>query len=67
MTAQHRIGDLNVLVIGILILFAHDLWHRQIENLSNSIDLNRKDGAKRYHKSSIFNIQSRLVRIRHFF
>jgi hypothetical protein len=49
MTAQHRIGDLNVLVIGILILFAHDLWHRQIENLSNSIDLNRKDGAKRYH------------------
>jgi len=29
----------------------------QIEYVSNSIDLNRKDRAKRYHKSSIFNRQ----------
>ncbi len=36
-------------------MFAQDLWHSQIEYLSNSIDLNRKDRAKRYHKSSIFN------------
>ena len=36
-------------------MFAHDLYHSQIEHLNNSIDLNRKDKAKRYHKSSIFN------------
>jgi hypothetical protein len=45
-------------------MFAHDLCHSQIEYLSNStrreplsrtIDLIRKDRAKRYHKSSIFN------------
>ena len=39
------------------IMFAHDLRHSQIEYLSNStrrtIDFNRKDRAKRYHKSSI--------------
>ncbi len=29
------------------IIFAHDLWHSQIEYLSNSIDLNRKDRATR--------------------
>ena len=28
------------------IIFAYDLWHSQIEYLSNSIDLNRKDRAK---------------------
>jgi len=39
------------------IIFAHDLWYSQIEYLSNSIDLNRKDRAKRNHKSSIFNLQ----------
>jgi hypothetical protein len=38
-------------------MFAHDLCHSRIEYLSNSIDLNRKDRAKRYHKSSIFNRQ----------
>jgi hypothetical protein len=38
-------------------MFAHDLCHSQIEYLSNAIDLNRKDRAKRYHKSSIFNLQ----------
>ena len=38
-------------------MFAHDLCHSQIEYLSNAIDLNRKDRAKRYHKSSIFNRQ----------
>ena len=27
-------------------MFAHDLCHSQIEYLSNSIDLNRKDRAK---------------------
>jgi hypothetical protein len=27
-------------------MFAHDLWHSQIEYLSNSIDLNTKDRAK---------------------
>ena len=35
-------------------MFAHDLYHSQIEYLVNSVDLNRKDRAKRYHKSSIF-------------
>jgi hypothetical protein len=48
-------------------MFAHDLCHSQIEYLCNStrreplgrtIDLNRKDRAKRYHKSSIVNRQS---------
>jgi len=38
-------------------MFAHDLRHSQIKYLSNSVDLNRKDRAKRYHKSSIFNRQ----------
>jgi hypothetical protein len=38
-------------------MFAHDLCHSQIEYLSNSIDFNRKDSAKRYHKTSIFNRQ----------
>ncbi len=37
------------------IMFAHGLCHSQIEYLSNSIDFSRKDRAKRYHKSSIFN------------
>ena len=46
--------------------------HSQIEYLSNStrrepqgrtIDFNKKDRAKRYHKSSIFNLQFRLVRV----
>jgi len=53
-------------------MFAHDLYHSRIKYLSNStsrepldrtIDLNRKDRAKRYHKSSIVNIQFRLVRV----
>jgi hypothetical protein len=44
-------------------MFAHDLCHSQIEYLSNSIDFNKKDRAKRYHKYSIFNIQFRLVRV----
>jgi hypothetical protein len=35
-----------------------------IEYLRNSIELNRKDRAKRYHKSSIFNLQFRLIRVR---
>ena len=39
-------------------MFAHDLCQSQIEYLSNSTDLNRKDRAKRYNKSSIFNLQS---------
>jgi hypothetical protein len=39
-------------------MFAHDLCHSQIEYLSNSIDFNKKDRAKRYHKSSIVNRQS---------
>jgi hypothetical protein len=38
-------------------MFADDLCHNQIEYLANSIDLIRKDRAKRYHKSSIFNRQ----------
>jgi hypothetical protein len=29
-------------------------WHGRIEYLSNSIDLNKKDRAQRYHKSSFF-------------
>ncbi len=44
-------------------MFAQDLCHSQVEYLSNSIDFNRKDRAKRYHKSSIVNIQFRLVRV----
>ena len=39
------------------IMFAHDLWNSQIEYLCNYIDLIRKDRAKRYHKSSVFNLQ----------
>jgi hypothetical protein len=39
-------------------MFAHDLCHSQIENLNNSIDFNKKDRAKRYHKSSIFPPQA---------
>ena len=39
------------------IMFAHDLCQSQIEYVRNAIDLNRKDRAKRYHKSSIFNRQ----------
>jgi len=38
-------------------MFAQDLCHSQIEYLFNSIDLNKKDRAKRNHKSSIFNFQ----------
>jgi len=34
-----------------------------VPKLQYSIDLNRKDRAKRYHKSSIFNLQFRLVRL----
>jgi hypothetical protein len=45
-------------------MFAHDLCHSQIEYLRNSVDLDRKDRAKRYHKSSIVNIQFRLVHVR---
>ncbi len=53
-------------------MFAHDLCPIQIEYLSNptrrepqglTIDLNRKDRAKRYHKSSIFSLQFWLARI----
>ncbi len=36
-------------------MFAKDLCHSQIEYFRNAIDLDRKDRAKRYHKSSIFN------------
>jgi hypothetical protein len=39
-------------------MFAHDLRHSQIEYFRNAIDLDRKDRAKRYHKSSIVNLQS---------
>jgi len=39
-------------------MFAHDLCHSRIEYLRYSIDFNRKDRAKRYHKSSIINRQS---------
>jgi hypothetical protein len=38
-------------------MFAHDLCHSQIEYFRNDIDFNRKDRAKRYHKSSIFNLK----------
>jgi len=44
-------------------MFAQDLCPSQIEHLRNSIDFNRKDRAKQYHKSSIFNLQFRLVRV----
>jgi len=37
---------LLVSIYGNHIIFAHDLWHSQIEYLSNSIDLNIKDRAK---------------------
>ncbi|CAB1074597.1 hypothetical protein D1AOALGA4SA_2416 [Olavius algarvensis Delta 1 endosymbiont] len=36
-------------------MFASDLGRSQIEYLSNAIEFNREDCAKRYHKSSIFN------------
>ncbi|CAB1075517.1 hypothetical protein D1AOALGA4SA_3337 [Olavius algarvensis Delta 1 endosymbiont] len=39
-------------------MFAQDLSHKQIEDISNSIDFYKRDRAKRYHKSSIFNLQS---------
>jgi hypothetical protein len=39
-------------------MFAHDLCHSRIEYFKNVIDLDRKDRAKRYHKSSIVNLQS---------
>ena len=45
------------------IMFVHDLRHSQIEYLSNSIDLNRNGRTKWYHKSSIFNIQFRFIRV----
>jgi len=35
-----------------------DLRHSQIEYFRNAIDLDRKVRAKRYHKSSINNLQS---------
>jgi hypothetical protein len=38
-------------------MFAQELCHSQIEYLSNSIDLNLKDRAKRNHKYSFFNLQ----------
>jgi len=60
-------------------MFAHDLWHSQIEYLSNSIDINRKDRAKPPARRgcsayasesdttnlqySIVNIQFRLVQV----
>ncbi len=51
------------------IIFAHDLCHSQIEYLRNSINFNRKDRAKRYLKSSIFNRQYsiwfRFIRVRY--
>jgi len=34
--------------------------------LRYAVDLNRKGRAKRHHKSSIFNLQFRLVRVRHY-
>jgi hypothetical protein len=37
---------------------AHDLCHSRIGYFRNAIDLDREDRAKRYHKSSIFNLQS---------
>ena len=46
------------------IMFAHDLCHCHIEYFRNAIDLNWKDRANRYNKSSIFNFQFRLVRVR---
>jgi hypothetical protein len=39
-------------------MFAHDLCPSQIGYFRNAIVLDRKDRAKRYHKSSIFNRQS---------
>ncbi|CAB1071709.1 hypothetical protein D1AOALGA4SA_1335 [Olavius algarvensis Delta 1 endosymbiont] len=39
-------------------MFAQDLCYCRIEYFWNAIDLNLKDRAKRYNKSSIFNLQS---------
>jgi hypothetical protein len=39
-------------------MFAQDFCDTQIQGLINAIDLNLKDRAKRYYKSSIFNLQS---------
>jgi len=39
-------------------MFAHDLCYNRIEYFKNVIDLDRKDRAERYHKSSIDNLQS---------
>jgi alkylhydroperoxidase/carboxymuconolactone decarboxylase family protein YurZ len=44
-------------------MFAKDLCHSQIEYFRNVIDLDRKDRAKRYNKSSIFNLQFRFIRV----
>jgi hypothetical protein len=35
--------------------FAHDLCHGQIKYFRNSIDLNRKDRAKRHHNFRHFS------------
>ena len=66
-----RPGSRLVPIYSNNIMFAHDLCHSQIEYLRNSINFNRKDRAKRYHKSSIFppaadqsSIWFRLCRVR---
>jgi hypothetical protein len=50
-------------------MFAHDLCHRQVEDLSISIDFNGKDRANDTtpppaDQSSIINIQFPLARVR---
>jgi len=45
-------------------MFAKELFHSRIEYFKNAIDLILIDRAKRYNKSSIFNLQFRLARVR---
>ncbi|CAB1077247.1 hypothetical protein D1AOALGA4SA_5039 [Olavius algarvensis Delta 1 endosymbiont] len=44
-------------------MFAQELFHSRIEYFKSAIDLYLNDRAKRYHKSSIFNLQFRLAQV----
>jgi hypothetical protein len=48
-------------------MFAHDICHSQIEYVSlRLVGVVRLRLGERYHKSSIVNIQFRLVRVRYY-
>ena len=70
--SERRLRKSLVPIYSNHIIFAHDLCHSQIEYLSNSIDLNKKDRAKPparrgfsayASESDNTNLQFRLVRV----